>query len=139
MARLIDSSLWVDFTRRKAPAELKARIQPWLLDPEAALCEPVLFEILRHATPDERPRLEAQFATFPILATPAKLWREAAKIGQQCAAQGFTAGSLDLLIAAIAIHHDAEIVTFDTDYRLIAQATSLRVCLLDRATGATAS
>ncbi len=50
MARLIDSSLWVDFTRKKSPAHLKAAIHPWILDPAACLCEPIAFEVLRHAT-----------------------------------------------------------------------------------------
>ena len=59
MARLIDSSLWVDFTRAKSPASLKAAIQPWLLDPDACLCEPVAFEVLRHASPQEQKHLEA--------------------------------------------------------------------------------
>jgi len=33
MARLIESSLWVDFTRSKSPLALKTLIQPWILDP----------------------------------------------------------------------------------------------------------
>jgi hypothetical protein len=43
MARLIDSTLWVDFTRKKSPAYLKAAIHPWILDPAACLCEPIAF------------------------------------------------------------------------------------------------
>ena len=69
MARLIESSLWVDFTRRKSPVALKRYIEPWILDPSAVLCEPVIFEILRHATESERPLIEAQFFTYPVLPT----------------------------------------------------------------------
>ncbi len=132
MARLIESSLWVDFTRGKSPLALKSLIQPWILDPLACLCEPVAFEILRHATPQERPWIEAQFATLPLLATPPLLWRDAARLGQQCRDQGIIAGSLDLLIASLALHHDAELITFDTDYQAIARASGLRVLLLSR-------
>jgi predicted nucleic acid-binding protein len=130
MARLIESSLWVNFTRRKSPAELKARIQPWILDPAAALCEPVVFEVLRHATPGERQPIQAQFDTLPCLDTPTDLWSAAATLGQQCRDQGVTPGSLDLLIAALALRHDAEIVTFDSDYRDIARVVPLHVRLL---------
>jgi len=133
MARLIESSVWVDFTRRKAPAALKALIQPWILDPLAVLCEPVIFEVLRHATPDERRMIEAQFATLPILAPPPRLWRDATLLGQKCRDHGCNAGSLDLIIATIAIHRDAEIITFDADYLGIARASTLRVHLLTRA------
>jgi predicted nucleic acid-binding protein len=132
MARLIESSLWVDFTRRKSPAALKQLIEPWILDPTAALCEPVIFEILRHATPEERPQIEAQFSTFPVLPTPPRIWREATLLGQRCRDQGFNAGSLDLVIAAIALHHDAEVITFDADFSAISTASTLRVRLLLR-------
>ena len=60
------------------------------------------------------------------------LWRDAARIGQTCRDLGFTAGSLDLVIAAVAIHYDAELVTFDTDYEAISRACALRVTCLTR-------
>ncbi len=132
MARLIESSLWVDFTRAKSPPALKDEIQPWILDPGACLCEPVAFEILRHATRTERPRITAQFATLPLLSTPPQLWREATRLGQRCRESGHTAGSVDLLIAAIAIHHEAELITFDQDFSPIAEVTPLRLRLLKR-------
>lgn len=40
--------------------------------------------------------------------------------------------SLDLLIACCALHHEAELVTFDADYVTIARAAPLRVLLLSR-------
>ncbi|MCC5804922.1 MAG: PIN domain-containing protein [Opitutales bacterium] len=132
MARLIESSLWVDFTRAKSPPALKAMIHPCILDPDACLCEPVAFEVLRHATPDERPKIEAQFATLPLLPTPVCLWRDATRLGQTCRQEGFNAGSIDLIIAATAIHHDAELITFDTDYAGIARHSQLKVRLLTR-------
>lgn len=135
MARLIESSLWVDFTRRKSPVSLKRLIEPWILDPGAVLCEPVIFEILRHATEQERPQIEAQFSTFPVLDTPPRIWRSATDLGQRCREQGFNAGSLDLIIASIAIHHEAELITFDGDYLSIAKASKLKVSLLSREAG----
>jgi predicted nucleic acid-binding protein len=132
MARLIESSLWVDFTRSKSPLALKTMIQPWILDPLACLCEPIAFEVLRHATQQERIWIESQFATLPLLATPSHLWRDATRLGQQCRDQGINVGSLDLIIASLAIHHDAELITFDSDYLAIASASKLRVQLLSR-------
>lgn len=132
MARLIESSLWVDFTRSKSPQTLKARIQPWIMDAGAALCEPVAFEVLRHATLQERTLIEAQFSTLPLLPAPSRLWQMATRLGQQCREIGVTAGSIDLLISALALHHNAEIVTFDADYLAIARAAPLRVIHLSR-------
>lgn len=130
MARLIETTLWIDFTRSRTPAERKLAIQAWILDAGACLCEAVAFEVLRHATREERPRIEAQFATLPLLPTPSSLWRDATRLGQLCRDHGHNAGSLDLLIAATAIHHQAELVTFDTDYAAIARFSKLRVQLL---------
>lgn len=132
MARLIDTSLWVDFTRAKSPLALKAAIQPWLLDPEACLCEPVAFEVLRHTTAEEREHIETHFATFPLLATPATLWRDAADLGRRCRSHGVTPGSLDLLIATVAICHHAELITFDAGFSAIAETSSLRVRIPSR-------
>ena len=132
MARLIDSSLWVDFTRGKSPLGLKAFIRPWILDPAAVLCEPIAFEVLRHATDSERLKIEAQFATLPLLPTPPQLWRDAAALGQKCRNHGINSGSLDLLIATLAIHHRAELVTFDAGFSQIASVSSLHATVLER-------
>lgn len=132
MARLIDSSLWVDFTRSKSPPSLKALIHPWILDPEASLCEPIVFEVLRLATPAERPLIEAQFETLPLLATPPTLWRDATRLGQHCRDKGHTPGSLDLLIAAIALYYKAQLITFDEGFSPLATHTALRLKLLAR-------
>lgn len=127
MARLIDTSLWIDFTRAKTPLARKLAIQPWILDPDACLCEPVAFEVLRHATPKERAQIEAQFSTLPLLPTPPQLWRDAARLGQICRDQGHNAGSLDLIIAAIALHHHAQLITGDADFLTIARLTKLKI------------
>jgi hypothetical protein len=74
VAALIDSSLWIDFTRARSPRALKQFIAPYILAPDAALAEPIVFEVLRHATEREIGPLEAQFQTMPVLATPVDLW-----------------------------------------------------------------
>lgn len=135
MAALIDTSLWIDFTRTRSPQALKRFIAPFLLDPEAHVAEPVAFEILRHATPAENKQLTLQFQTLPTLATPVDLWTQAAILGQACRRKNITVGSLDLLIASVALHHGAEVVTFDDDFQKIAGVSQLRFKLLTRPQG----
>jgi predicted nucleic acid-binding protein len=132
MAALIDTSLWIDFTRARSPRTLKRFIAPFILDPEAHVAEPVAFEILRHATATEAKQLTRQFATLPMLPTPEDLWAQAAQIGQACRRKNIEVGSLDLLIATVALHHGAEVVTFDDDFPKIATVSSLQVKLLKR-------
>lgn len=132
MAALVDASLWVDFTRARSPLGLKQFIAPHILAQDVCLAEPVAFEVLRGASDVEIPMLQEQFATLPMLPTPADFWRRAAELGQACRRAGIGAGSLDLLIATMAIGHDAELVTFDADFQAIATVSSLKVKLLRR-------
>ena len=108
MTLLLDTSLWIDFTRARSPAPLKQFIAPFVLDPEA------------------------QFAALPTLPTPADLWQRAIVLGQACRQIGRNALSLDLLVAAVALHHNAVLVSFDTDFEAIASVSELRLQRLDR-------
>ena len=130
MARLIETSLWIDYTRAKSPLARKLAVQPWILDAEACISEAIAFEVMRHATPAERKEIDSLFATMPLLPTPSQLWRDATRLGQRCRDNGYTAGSIDLLIAATAIYYQAELITFDTDYAAIARIVPLKVRLL---------
>lgn len=132
MPTLIDTSLWIDFTRTRSRRTLKQFIAPFILDPDAHVAEPVLFEIMRHATAAEVKPLTQQFQTLPMLGTPPLLWTDAAKLGQTCRQNNLTIGSLDLLIAATALHHGAEVITFDDDFQKIANVSRLQVRLLKR-------
>ena len=134
MLTLIDTSLWVDFTRARSPQALKRFIAPFVLSRTAHTADPINFEILRHATPDELRALTLQFETIPRLESPPDLWGKAAELGRACRRKNVTAGSLDLLVAAIALHHAAEIVTFDAGFQVIASASNLRLKLLSRPT-----
>ncbi|MBC8106934.1 MAG: PIN domain-containing protein [Anaerolineae bacterium] len=132
MPTLIDTSVWIDFTRARSPQSLKQFIAPYILDPAAHLAEPIAFEVLRHATPQEALLLNREFETFPMLETPADLWRSATRLGQSCRKAGINAGSLDLLIAGIALAHNAMLITFDDNFRSIAKTCHLQVELLSR-------
>ena len=132
MTLLLDTSLWIDFTRTRSPAALKQFIAPYVLDPAAHLAEPVRFEVLRSARPEEARLLEAQFATLPTLPTPPDLWRQAISLGQACRQIGRTVLSLDLLVAAVALHHNAVLVSFDADFQAIAAVSDLQLNRLTR-------
>lgn len=87
-----------------------------------------------HADNAEARLLTEQFETVPFLATPSDLWSSGAELGRACRRRGFTIPSLDLLIAAVAIHHNAEVITFDNDFEQIAIVSALRVTRLKRPT-----
>ena len=76
--------------------------------------------------------LEAQFATLPSLTTPPDLWQQAIALGQACRAIGRTVLSLDLLVAAVALHYNAVLVSFDADFEAVASVSDLRLQRLQR-------
>jgi predicted nucleic acid-binding protein len=132
MVSLIDSSVWIDFTRVRSPLALRQFILPFIQDPDAVLAEPVVFEVMRGASDQETRQLTAQFQTLPVLSTPSSLWNDATALGRMCRKAGFTAGAFDLVIAAIAVHHEAALITFDRDFQAIAGVCNLRIKLLRR-------
>src|SRR5687767_824570 len=132
MASLIDSTLWIDYFRARTPPRVKQQVIPFIDAADAVLCEPVRFEILSAALRRERRQIEETFQTLPLLASPANLWLAATSLGQQCLDRGLQPRSLDLLIAAICLHHAAELVTFDAHFAQIARICPLRVNLLPR-------
>ena len=132
MATVIDTSVWVDFFRPATPAAVRHAAAEAILQADAALCEPVWFELLRHVPPRQQTPILAHVNSMPWLATPATLWREAMQLGQAARAAGLTTGSMDLLIAAVCLHHKATLVAFDRDYENLARISPLRLRLLPR-------
>ena len=132
MAKLIETTLWIDFTRARSPRALKDFIAGYIIDSAACVAEPIAFEVLRYATTEEQQLFEEQLRTMVSLPSPTTFWSDAAMLGRRCRENGLTPGSLDLLIAAVAIHHDAELLTFDSDFEQIARVSTLRVSHLHR-------
>jgi predicted nucleic acid-binding protein len=53
-------------------------------------------------------------------------------LGQACRQIGCTVLSLDLFVAAVALHHKALLVSFDADLEVIASVSELRLQRLER-------
>jgi len=64
---------------------------------------------------------------FPSLPAPAPTHRAARRVRNTCRARGIAAASFDCLIAAHALENDADLLTLDGDFGLIAGVTKLRV------------
>ena len=132
MTNVVDSSLWVDYFRKKTPAPVKAQVDGIVRLTDIATCTPILFELLRAVTPQDGWKIEEFFETVPVLETPRNLWADSARLGQKCTEAGLRTPALDLLIAQVCIHHKATITTFDADFDKIASVSPLQVNLLHR-------
>jgi predicted nucleic acid-binding protein len=132
MECLIDTCVWIDHLRPGTPDKIREVTHEAVNRPEAVVCEPVWFELLRQSPKTERAGIERRLLTFPMLSTPADLWRKATIFGQRCRDSGVQAGSTDLIIAALCLHHGVTLVTFDRHFLLLAGVTGIDTEMLPR-------
>jgi predicted nucleic acid-binding protein len=132
MESLIDTCVWIDHLRPGTPEKIRQVTNEVLNRPAAVVCEPVWFELLRQSPKAERAGIEKRLKTFPMLPTPAALWREATVFGQQCRDAGVEAGFADLIIATVCRHHEVALVTFDRHFLLLAGVIGFETELLQR-------
>src|SRR5262245_37051494 len=129
---LIDSSVWIDYFRRRTPLAVKQQVAEVVNAPDIVTCEPILFELLRATSRSESQRLKEYFATVPQIPIPPTLWRDAIGLGQRCFAAGFLPRAMDLLIAQVSLEHGCTLTAFDEHFLHIAKVSSLRLNLLIR-------
>ncbi len=124
---LVDSPVWIDFfSSRPGPAggELRRMIQqsePFAIT--GVVVAEVLQGLVRDATIIER------FLSQWDLLEPSgfETYRSAAAIYRRARASGVTLTTIDSLIAAIALEHDASVFTLDQDFSRIARITGLEL------------
>jgi predicted nucleic acid-binding protein len=132
MEYLVDTCVWIDHLRPGTPPKIRQVAHEAVNHPAAVICEPVWFELLRQSPKLERAGIEKRLLTFPMLPTPADLWRKATLFGQQCRDKGIHAGFADLIIATICQRHEVTLVTFDSHFGLLADVVGFETELLQR-------
>lgn len=119
---LVDSSVLIFAFRRVGFLEQYARPS------SVAICPPVLQELMQGAREEHAPAVREYLDGFVMLESPVALERydEAAALFRFLRSKGITIRKpMDCLIAAIALHHNVEILHHDRDFKHIAQHTSL--------------
>ena len=132
MGQVIDTCVWIDHLRKGTPDATRRMADAAVNDADALLCEPVRFELLYGASRRERPLLLRRLETMPLLHTPPRLWPEAANLAAPACDAGLRVPSVDLLVAALCIHHDVALTTFDAHFDALGKLSKLRVNLLIR-------
>ena len=127
---LVDSSLWIDHLRDRAPAASN-RLAVALRDGRGTavrICEPVAMELIAGASPTQLGTvLQLVDGLVSLDVDPVLDFRTAGELARRARARGRTVRSIvDCLIAAVAIRHDAVLVHRDRDLDALAAASSLR-------------
>jgi predicted nucleic acid-binding protein len=122
---LVDSSVWIDFFSPQ-PGRAGKELRRMIADAEPfAIAGVVVAEILQGLTRDVA-QIERYLTMWDIL-EPAgfSTYRDAAAIFRLARSKGISLSTIDTLIAAIAIDHNASVFTLDKDFSRIARLAKL--------------
>jgi predicted nucleic acid-binding protein len=118
---LVDTCIWISFFNRPQSAEKKT-VDALLDDDRAALIGPIAAEILQGIPREPHASYVASLLRGIRCLDPKwEDWIEAARLGRRCAAAGHRLPLSDLILAAVALRHDAGIYTTDPHFDLIGE------------------
>ena len=118
---LIDTCIWVPFFDRPQSSE-KRTVDALLDDDRATLIGPIAAEILQGIPREPHANYIASLLRgIHSLDLEWEDWIEAARLGRRCAAHGHRLPLSDLILAAAAIRHDAEIYSIDPHFDLLGE------------------
>ena len=125
--RLIDSSAWVEFLRRKGDSAVKQTVARLLQADRAAFTCPIRFELLGGVKPDEEDDLEQAFTLSHHFPFEQEDWREAATLERQLRAKGLTIPRNDLFVATVAVRLGIPVLCRDAHFDAMRKALGERL------------
>jgi len=124
---LVDTSVWIDFfssSPGRAGRELRRLIEE--VEP-FALTGVVVTEVLQGLTRNVN-RIERFLSMWELLEPRGfSTYREASAISRLARSRGVSLTTIDALIAAIALEHQASLFSLDKDFSRVARITALRL------------
>jgi predicted nucleic acid-binding protein len=122
--KLVDASAWIHSLRPDGDRAVAGRVRAALESGEAVWCPLVRLELWNGARGDrEKAVLRDMEATLPELEITTEVWESAVELAQQARAKGLTIPATDLLVAACARHHGADLEHADSHFDQIADLT----------------
>ena len=120
---LVDTSSWVEALRRDGREEVRARVEALLMQGDAVACDMVWLELWAGARGGtEKRRLAEMERVIPCLPTTEGVWQKARELARACRSAGSTVPATDLLVAACACVHGADLEHCDEHFGLILEA-----------------
>lgn len=118
---LVDSSSWVHFLRANGDPVVRSRVEAALTSGEACWCPLVRLELWNGAAGDrDRKSLRDFEDVLPELAIDDDVWAGAHGLARRARSAGVSVPATDLLIAACARRHGADLETADSDFEQLA-------------------
>lgn len=127
--KLVDSSLWIEFLRRKGDPGVKHLVARLLESETAAYTCPIRFELLSGVRPDEEADLVEALQFSVHLPFEAADWRAAAGLERELRAKGLTIPRNDLFVATVAIRAQLPVACRDTHFDAIRKIVGARLAV----------
>jgi len=128
---LVDTSVWSLAFRRDRPSgapEVRALAGALAGNETVATTGIVLLELLRGVVPPKvRAQILDRFEALELISPDLADYAAAAELGNVCRAAGVQVGTIDALLASIAITYELTLLTTDIDFRHIAGVAPLRI------------
>ena len=128
---LVDTSVWSLALRRDVPPDIKeTRILTRCLERHDALFSTAIIvqELLQGFNgPKQRDRIVEHFSSLPLIVPDLKDHIDAASLQTTCRKKGIQIGTIDALLAQLAIGHDLEFLTADRDFVLMSRYFPIRI------------
>lgn len=111
-----DTTVWIEFFND--PESEEKHVIDLLIDgDELALVGPVLAELLQGCrTTGEASTILDHVSALPFLEMSFSAWRRAGEISSSLRRKGTTLPLMDVIIAALALEHNAEVFTIDPHF-----------------------
>lgn len=124
---IIDTSVWVEFFRGRN-RELVEKVSVFLKTGRAAYTGIIGLELLNGAKgKDDLAVLRDALDSMVRVSEKESTFSNAGQLGYNLARKGFSAGTVDLLIAATCIENNLELMTLDRHFEAIARHSDLRL------------
>jgi predicted nucleic acid-binding protein len=128
---LVDTSVWSLAYRRDTPSDLPQVVvlrSALVAGEYVAITGMVLLELLRgFIPPHAQERILTDMAALELIEPTRDDYVEAARLANTCRQAGVQLGSVDALLAQLAIANDLELLTTDRDFENAAMVVPLRV------------
>ena len=125
---LVDTSVWIEFLRRRGSRQIQARLQPLIRSGSIALTEWIILELMAGIGSGENSGgLLGRLAPVHRLPLTDAGWELAWDLAARLRNKGVSCSAADCLIAAVAILHDVPLIHCDSDFSLIAAHEPLRI------------
>jgi len=128
MIILPDSSVWIPFLAKHPGATTDKLARLIEVEADVCICGPTLMNVVQGIRHDAQQKKIARILdSFVFLPRSRETFRQAADIYRTCRGKGFTIrSSMDCLIAATALEHDAYVLHNDRDFEAMAKFFPLK-------------